>query len=498
MCNIVDIRQNHKNMSDCKQSWDDPKFDPVARKKDHEKKHGRDSQERKPREECPECGEEIYLKWGPIRTHPYWSHNRAIDTPGAPGACGWQPRIQYPESEEHIKGKQIACDLLNRGLLKIETRCSECGAHEITGPPQMVYRTEVSDTRRGACRWDVAGLNALEEVVVGVEIKHSHETDRRLERSHVWWAELSASDLLWHEDIDEDDDEPVTVRNRRVGQICFVSGDCKTRVAEKLRAEKEEVERKRVEQERLIKEREEKTQKRLDWARRWGYIDKESRFTDLVHLTDTVKGEIEKFPLCIRCGEDRGNDFKTPFCIDCRHEVTEYDRKNKLEQFGRTAGIFDGRFWTLPPPDWRSVLKKTKECEEFWEKIFRVVKICAMCQKRRGYRVFPYCEACCEDVKNITKKETISVQSVQPPSTKKLKYTEEKDEDKPKTQQTSGHIASTLDPLSLFMGNRDYGPSLGITPTRRYLRAKLLECPMSAEIVDFFEKAIEEENKTKK
>lgn len=453
-------------MSSCKLSWDDKKFDPVFRKADHERQFGDAPEVRKPKETCPACGEEIYLKWGKIITHPYWSHNRAT------GGCSWVPRIQSPESHEHLKAKRLVCELLNQGRVQLSTTCSICGKSECMPMPKLAYDVEVTDKENGGCRWDVAGVSAEGEIKAGIEVKHSHETSRTGQRSHVWWAEIAANDILA---AAEDEHEPaVRLVNCRREQVCE---ECKEKAADQIRRRLEEAERIRLEKERENELEKQRKKKILDLATRLGYVDELGRFTDMVCMDDTVRKEIANLYACIRCGEEKTSHL-IPYCWDCREEVLDCDRKNKIAEFAEKSGLLWAGTWFMPPQgDWR------KASEDFWNNLSRIGK-CVVCQKRqpnKKYARFPYCGDCCP--KEAPAPASGSKRDMPPNPSASVKKINIRHEEKEAN-------ADTGDPMAYFMGNRDYGPSLGITPLHRYLRAKKLCCPMPPAVVELFEAQI--------
>src|SRR5512133_1884870 len=164
----------------------------------------------RPTETCDKCNEKITLCWGEVITEPYWRHGRG---------CGAKRCIGASESATHRLAKQFLVDhLVTGGGITMSRKCEKCGRYSETvlvpalQPPALHFATEVCDTPV-ACRWDVAGLNEVGDVVVGIEIFVTPSACRSGDVA-AKWVEVEGADVLNKLDI-KTRTEMITLRDLR-------------------------------------------------------------------------------------------------------------------------------------------------------------------------------------------------------------------------------------------------------------------------------------------
>lgn len=393
-------------------------LDPVERKALYLEKYGTATEVPKPRAKCPECGEEIYLKWGPVIVEPYWSHNRSDER------CKW---LYSPETKLHAEAKRVICNALNSNqTISVYTKCKICNEEsESTLPVGIKYEMEVRQDGESRCVWDVAGVDSEDFILMGIEVRNTHATNKLRARAGVWWAEFLATEIM--------DTKDWKLTNVRRDQVCQDPNECtaknKTRLeaeSAKLEEEKKKRDARRLELLRKEEERaaavkvrldaekaarekkrlelEDRKKKRDELATRLGYIVNGS-FTDMVDMSrEEIREEVEKFSGCMCCFEEKDLSHM-PYCWDCRTEIIERDFKI-IKDLGRETGIFLKEKWTLEF-DSRVILSDAR-----W-KNFRETSKCASCHRRTrsdgGYKRFPYCAKCVSKFETEQKTSTHSL-----------------------------------------------------------------------------------------
>lgn len=493
-----------------------PELNPVIRKKQFLRENPNfttKSKICKPRDTCPDCQEGIYLKWGPVRVNPYWSHFQVVD------GCRWNGRSSIPagETEEHMDAKKIAQDQL---LFEadVKTTCTVCKMESVSRMPFIDYECEVRQERNGAvCVWDVAGKNKSSgEIEVGLEIRHTHAVENTYARRFVWWAEVSAMEV-----IEKQGEEIPKWTNIRKDQVCMDKDKCiassRERTEKEQREKDDEAALMQMIEDKKETERNEKELKIRAQAQEIGYYV-DGRFTDIVDLRDEKKRKvILEWKECIWCASEKELEH-VPYCWDCRRQVVDEDKKRVIE-WGKKSGIYSNNKWILKPPD--------DNCENEWL-ILRWASKCAVCQIRcrstGGYsEVFPFCKVCYENratpataeafetrlaneklfnpskedsrpkddtpewvkryLENNKRQPTSTTDPADNPKTKKAKIaTKGSASDAPVVDTKTDEYLKTEEILSRFDGNPDFGPCLGITRLVRWQRAQKFDLQPPEEI----------------
>jgi len=435
------------------------RFDPRYRKKEFEKQTY-PAQTRKPREICPDCGEEIYLKWGEIITDPYWSHNKSV--------CDCPFGLTTGESEEHKKAKTKLANLLESSRLYVLTECTVCKARVTEKMPGgLIYTQEVplEDKETGTkCKFDVAGVTR-ERLEIGFEVMATHETDNVIPRSQVWWCELSAEDIL------TDDSSQVSIPNIRKKQVCLGNKEC----VKKLRDDILEFEKRRNE--------------RLKLAEEYGFMHN-GAFTDFGILSDVIKS----YEWCLLCGEEKKSNIFA-FCWNCRWKTVSRD-EHFVKELASKSGFPNWNCWTFLD----NIDRESAE----WKRISKSGK-CIKCHNRHSkYEKFPFCQRCTSDIIEKNKNNTrVQVRATSEEENNK-RPAQEIPEVTPAPKKTKESIPNRPpnkviaepeplnpgDPYGYFVGNKDYGPASGITQIHRYKRAKVLGCYLPQSVIDYFETQI--------
>lgn len=428
------------------------KHDPIFRQAQHLKDHPNDSRAQKPREICPACNEEVYLRWGEIRTTPHWCHYAAKGV-----GCNWNGGGEGAgETDEHKQAKQILLAALTGPGLVFSTRCVACDRVTDDRMPSLTYSAEVaSDANGHRCRWDVAGVDETGSIRIGIEVCHSHQTrdSTARSRSGVWWAEVTSGAVLgcagvWNKEA------PLCVQNARQRQVCMDGEECAWTVAAEVLAEEERIANL------------EKTAIAL------GHIV-DGDYTCIVDMSGPYRETIKAIQDCLCCGEQKDPEkLYFAFCWGCKHDVSHKDKRT-LSRMARTAGILslDSRIdkatgelanegkWTInagfaPSSD-----------KEAWERL-RQSTTCAKCltttRSRGGYARFPLCGDCFPTITAPRGGAKRQIEDVSTPAV------------------GTGHLSATEEEMNAiisgFDGNTEFGPRLGITRMQRWERAEKLGC----------------------
>lgn len=162
----------------------------------------------RPQAACPDCGTAMILCWGSLRK-PYWRH-----APNAERSCS-----SNGESLTHKLAKTYLTNYLNEGgIIQSRHICQRTGVKcntiwsdivislQSTGIVKFVEEFPLSyyDTKGDVqyIIYDIAGLNHDDQIVVGIEIRHTHTTNRKPEgRDIIPWLEVSAQEVLEMLDI---------------------------------------------------------------------------------------------------------------------------------------------------------------------------------------------------------------------------------------------------------------------------------------------------------
>lgn len=132
----------------------------------------------RPKIECPECGNECVVCWGP-KINVYLRH-----PPESIKKC----KVSK-ESIEHMLAKKLLCEYLSSGG-------SVCVEHDngnrSTVPVLHSWKQEASHVD---CRYDIGGYSDKESLEYGIEIWRSHKTTNVAPRT-VTWIEVRSRDVL--------------------------------------------------------------------------------------------------------------------------------------------------------------------------------------------------------------------------------------------------------------------------------------------------------------
>lgn len=427
---------------------DAQKHDPIFRQAQHLKDHPDDPKAQKPREICPACNEEVYLRWGEIRTTPHWCHYAAKGV-----GCNWNGGGGAGETDEHKKAKQILLDALTGPGLVVSTRCVACDRVTDDRMPSLAYSAEVSYNVNGhRCQWDVAGVDEAGSIRIGIEVCNSHRTRDSVARSGVWWAEVTSCAVLGCAG-GLNVEAPLRVKNTRQRQVCVDGEDCAWKVAAEVLAEEERVASL------------EKTAIAL------GHIV-DGEYTCIVDMSGSYRKTVEAIQDCLCCGEQKDTEkLYFAFCWGCKQDIGHKDRKT-LSRMAKTAGILssDSRIdkatgesanegkWAV-----NAVFAPSSD-KEAWERL-RQSTTCAKCltttRSRGGYSRFPLCGNC--------------FPTITAPVVGAKRQIEDTGHLSAKEEETNAIICR-------FDGDSEFGPRLGITRMQRWERAEKLGCEPPADV----------------
>lgn len=134
---------------------------------------------------CSGCQDELILCWGDKRS-PYLRHANKMEA-----KC-----MSNGESNIHKIAKIIICDYLNDGhRLEVKRTCHTCQNTSFFVVPieNLKYFPEV---QYKSSRFDVAGINSINHIEFGMEIKHTHSTTNDADRNDFNWSEFSANHVI--------------------------------------------------------------------------------------------------------------------------------------------------------------------------------------------------------------------------------------------------------------------------------------------------------------
>jgi hypothetical protein len=322
-----------------------------------------------PKIPCPMCGMELTVCNGPDRC-PYLAHRNGGKK------CPFVMRLQG-ETQEHSDAKfGILAFCLFGGCIIIKIDCTVCGCIDEHEFPMHAadYKTEflhaIGDGKY--VRWDFAALDEDGNVLGGLEIKQTHQTDDDNRRGGVYWSELRADSvnnaLARHKKGD-----PLRLDDVRRYRQCRDHDKC---AANKARLEEEErqEELKRQAEEEAAEERARKKHEKdveihtarlaaaarmRDIAIKYYFFSPETgdwwdtyRAKAIRPGRDPDWGDYEGKGCCIRCAADcEKAAFNKPYCWPC-YERVGYE--NILRSKNRPVPIYNPPGLdpppTFPPP----------------------------------------------------------------------------------------------------------------------------------------------------
>lgn len=144
----------------------------------------------RPKSACTKCKGEIIYCSGPIKGN-YWRHNNDATK------C---KNDKFGESIEHKTGKSLLCSYLNEhNKVSFKKKCKCCKDIEfnnnITGwKEEYRYQKELD-----LCIFDIMGISTIP--LLGIEIMHSHRSEKTNLRNNISWVEINASEIIEKLDV---------------------------------------------------------------------------------------------------------------------------------------------------------------------------------------------------------------------------------------------------------------------------------------------------------